>query len=520
MKITSKILAIVLLFIFAGCESQLDIDQHGVFVSMDEFYQTDEDALSASAAIYNSTSAVYFNWSYLKNFLSDDVWTGGSGPTDNPDHRSANEYTLGTDHPTIEGLYQGLYSVIFNANLVIENMEGNTEEKKRVIAEAKFFRAFAHFELVTLWGTAPVIDHVLPAQNPEVVNGTPQQAWTLIEQDLIEACPDLPKKSGINDNSAIVNRVTWGAAMSYLGKAYVFQEKWSDAASILNEVINSAQYELVAGSEYDYLTHSRLDNSSEAVLELQVTNDAANAGWSFNYLMSGWRAVWFSGVSDANTYTINLIDGWGFLHPRKDLYDAFVEVETATGQRLNKTIMTLDQVISSGLATGLATNVFGNEGYFNWKCRMLFEDLIYPVPGFNAFQHINNRIMRYAEVLLLAAEANLEAGNTNEALTCINEVRTRAGLPDLTAITLEDIKKEKRLELCFESIRYQDLIRWGDAEKVLADQGKVVKTLTVTDGVIDEITQPNAGFKAKNLLLPIPAKEILVNPAMKQNKGW
>lgn len=139
--------------------------------------------------------------------------------------------------------------------------------------------------------------------------------------------------------------------------------------------------------------------------------------------------------------------------------------------------------------------------------------------------------MRYAEVLLLAAEANLMAGNQSEANACLNEVRTRAKLPFKVA-TLDAIKLEKRLELCSEYTRYQDIIRWGDADSLMKNQGSKTPLLInkarsqgEPDNVVVEYVQYNTdparyGFKPKHYLLPIPATEMRLNPNMVQNEGW
>ena len=138
---------------------------------------------------------------------------------------------------------------------------------------------------------------------------------------------------------------------------------------------------------------------------------------------------------------------------------------------------------------------------------------------FQAAQYTDLKVMRYAEVLLLAAEAHLLAGNNSKALEYVNMIRTRAQETPLSNVTLNDIKTEKRLELCNECVRYQDLVRWGDAQTAMADQGKVVPVYTTT-GVQWNFKNDNYGFKEKNKLLPIPLKEIELNPNMTQNPNW
>lgn len=127
--------------------------------------------------------------------------------------------------------------------------------------------------------------------------------------------------------------------------------------------------------------------------------------------------------------------------------------------------------------------------------------------------------MRYAEVLLLAAEANVMAGK--DGAKYINEVRTRAHLSPLATVTLDDVKKEKRLELCLEGCRFIDLVRWGDAASVLANQGKKITMFTTSETTATVQENTGAGFVAgKHELLPFPEKEMILNANMRQNNGW
>lgn len=201
------------------------------------------------------------------------------------------------------------------------------------------------------------------------------------------------------------------------------------------------------------------------------------------------------------------------------LYDAFVAMEGENGYRLNSTIRSASQMTALGISIQPGANMVGHEGYFMWKNRALKEDCIYDASYFQALQYINLRVMRYAEVLLMAAEAHVQSGNSSKALNYINQIRTRAQLPSLTSVTLDDVKKEKRLELCLENVRFQDLVRWGDAETVMGNQGKQIPSYSA-GGVAFEFDNSTYGFKAKHKLLPIPRKEIELNPNMVQNDNW
>ena len=341
--------------------------------------------------------------------------------------------------------------------------------------------------------------------------------WAIVESDLTEAINSgtLPSKSGVNDEETGI-RATKELAQALLGKAYLFEGKYGEAASMLDNVINSGKYALFTDG-YDLQFHAPYNNNCESLFELQKRNDQEQISMDFVFIMQGWRTDKLSYSGEAASV---LAQGmYGFMNPRKSLYDAFVAWEGANGYRLNKTMMTYDQVENFGVKLQAGQFLYGSEGYFMYKNQSFKEDLVIDFSGFQCFQFTDLKVMRYAEVLLLAAEAQLQAGNSGKALDYINQIRTRAQETPLSSVSLNDIKTEKRLELCNEAVRYQDLVRWGDAEAAMKDQGKEIPSFTTT-GVEWNFKNQNYGFKEKNKLLPIPLKEIELNPNMTQNANW
>lgn len=266
------------------------------------------------------------------------------------------------------------------------------------------------------------------------------------------------------------------------------------------------------------LHHAVANSCSEAMLEIQKRNDPEQA-WAqmtMTYIMSGWRS------SLLNMGSMNEIASgtYGFMNPTKALYDAFVAREGRDGYRLKSTIRTYDELNAQyGLTVNSGERLVGHEGFFNWKNRALKEDCVMDASYFQALQYINLRVMRYAEVLLLAAEAHVMSGGSR-ADEYVNAIRSRARLQPLSGVTLDDIKAEKRLELCFECVRYQDLVRWGDAPTYLGQQGKAVPAFSTKGLEAKAFENASYGFKEKHKLLPIPRKEIELNGNMKQNTGW
>lgn len=529
----------------AGCEDRLNIEKHGSLGGPENYYQTDEEAEAAVASMLISWRDMYSNWFYVKNCLSDDAYTGGGSRGDNAMMEQLNEFTFFTDNGLISGLYSGLYAVVYKANLIIENVTGDSPVMRRAVAEAKFYRAWAYFELVTLWGTAPLVDHLLAPSEYHVSNSTPEALWAFVEQNLEEAISSgaLPSKANVEDADA-TSRVTLETAKAYLGKAYLFQGKYSDAAVVLDEVIDSKKYELYQG-DFDMLGHAVTNNCSESMLEVQRRKNSEQAWNQFVqfYIMLGWRTSHMSYGPKALFEEGIAMGTYGFFNPTKSLYDAFVEREGVEGYRLKSTMRTYEQMNEVEMAINPGLYLVGNEGYFFWKTRLLGSDNIIDQSWFQSLQYTNLRVMRYAEVLLMAAEAHvMGGGSADKAVKYINEIRTRAKLAPLSSVTLDDVKKEKRLELCLESVRFQDLVRWGDAKAVLCEQGKFIPAygyfpkIDPSTGEVMKDAQGNPifefklepentknsvyGFQDKHMLLPIPYTELNVNPNIKQNTGW
>ena len=205
---------------FVSCEDKLDIQKHGNLGSMDDFYTNDENVMQATASLYTEMRDIYYNWFLTLNLLSDDLYAGGGSRGDNGEMEKLNEYTFDSDHSMIQSLYSGLYGVIYKANLIIDKVEGETAVAKRAINEAKVFRAWAHFELVTLWGTAPVVDHLLEPGEYRKPNSDPSETWALVESDLTEAINSgtLPSKTSASDEETGI-RITKETAQAFLGKA-------------------------------------------------------------------------------------------------------------------------------------------------------------------------------------------------------------------------------------------------------------------------------------------------------------
>ncbi len=508
-----------------GCEKQLDIAQHGNVGPVEEFYQTDDDALHAAASMYIGVSSLHTNWFLLNNALSDDSYAGGAQRGDYADMEYLNEYNFSADNSYIQSVYTNLYAAIYRANCVLDALADDTEVKRQVLAEGRVLRAWEHMQLVALFGAIPIVDHVLGQSEYRPSPGVVSETWEWIENELIEAINSgwLPSKTDKDDHDTTC-RITKEVAQGFLGKAYIYQEKYAEAAAMLDNVINSGLYALYDG-DYEDILHAPFDNCCESFFEVQKRNNLSLADYVYSTMWAyyGMKVTKLDMDEIVRDYFASS-QGSGFGYPQKGLYEAFLEWEGADGYRFNKVIKTMDYLahdVEYPITISPGEQLYGCEGYIFWKYRCLASDQI--VTGVTGSQFTNAPIMRYAEVILLAAEAHLLNGNQSKALEYINLIRDRARETPLSSVTFDDIKTEKRLELCMEAVRFQDLIRWGDAENALKNQGQYIyHTKYENDEVIVEVdfTNTQYGFKTKNWLLPVPTKEIDVNPNARQNDGW
>ena len=186
----------------SSCSNKLNIPQHGV-LNYETFYQTDEDAENAIIACYLQMRGLSYNYNLGKNMLTDDFWAGGGGRNDNAELEQLNEFTFGTEQSMLEGMFTSYYQIIYKANVVLGHVAADSEIKNRAIAEAKVFRAWSYFELISMWGNPPLVDHELLPSEYQKPNGTTEELWGLVEKDLTEAIASgfLTEKSSLNEKS-------------------------------------------------------------------------------------------------------------------------------------------------------------------------------------------------------------------------------------------------------------------------------------------------------------------------------
>ncbi|WP_372754467.1 RagB/SusD family nutrient uptake outer membrane protein [Labilibaculum sp.] len=509
-----KIPFLLLVLSLASCNEDefLSIDETGA-LSSDVYLSTEAEVESAMAGVYNKIQLLQSNdsWQSLylaKNLPADDCLAGSSSG-DQTDYQYLDDFQISSDNTKVEAIWTNLYTVINRANTIINDADPTISDNVvEMIAEAKAIRAYSYLELATLFGGVPIrTENAVEASDYHLARSTADEVYAQIETDFLEAIEDLPLKSEYA--SADKYRMSKGAAQGFLGKAYLYQEEYAKAATQFENVISSVEYDLV--SDFSTVWKQAEEFGNESLFETSYTSTMAYTWSTYSWdsseecnievQLQGPRSAIF--VLGNTSLEIN--NGWGFNMPSEKIALAF-DAE-ADAVRKAATVMSADDFIATGgsIADGIEAFVTHDyEGYMRlkyatWKSETdndATPDLNYTT---------NFRLLRYADILLMAAEAHNALGEDATALTELNEVRTRAGLANVSAsgdALFDAIVTERQLELCFEGVRYWDLIRWGLAEQELG----------------------SLGYESnKNELFPIPDNEIISNNLIDladQNPGY
>lgn len=489
----STILALAVLISISGCKKFLDQPVPGK-LSEEEFYKTDEDANLAIIAVYDILQSDYWNGGWnsmlmLKVMPSDESNAGGANDGDQPGYQDLDKYRATSMNDKVSMAWQKCYVGIYRANKIINKIQQENDLRKRIVAEAKFLRAYNYFDLVTLWGDVPLVtDDVDPTKYTEVGRTPKADVYKRIEADLKEAIDVLPLKSAYSPVDKF--RVSKGAAQALLGKVYLYQKNWNEAVKYFNFVIDSKEYDLEATTAAAFSKKNEF--GKESLFEISYSNTSAydygNFPWSgtpeSNIHVQLWGPRGDAGYVKATADS--LLGGWGMNLPKRKLYNAYV----AAGDEIRRknTVMSIEELRAGGGAFNEA-GVFDFDGVFQRKYGSFASQSGGSVSELN--YGTNWRFIRYADVLLMSAEANYRAGDEPGARRELKKVRLRSNLGEITAAgdaLFQAIVKERQLELAFEGFRYLDLIRWDLAVQELGTLGFVA---------------------GKHELLPIPNNEVV-----------
>ena len=420
----------------------------------EEFFNSEADYQKALIAAYDGLQSTYVNV-MLGEIASDNTLCGGESATDVIGFQEIDDMIHTPNNANLRDIWNWMYGAVNRANFILE-FQNKTDfpNKNNVIGQARFLRAYYNFELVKWFGDIPMlIDKRIQFGDQFSIDRTPKaQVYELIQQDLIYAVANLPYVQ------SETGRVTKGAAQALLGKAYLFQNKFDEAATVLQDLINNGPYDLV--TDYSTIFENDNENNIESVFEVQYT-DKEGAGFGCLQCSEGNVAVGFNGIRN---YTGPVFEsGFSFNVPVQEAVDAFEDGDS----RKDVAILDIDAWASANNAT--FSTGYEHTGYYNRKYIARQGDL--NTGDANLTNPNNYRAIRFADVLLMAAEAfnKKTSPDDSTARTYLNRVRRRAFgdlLHDVTtsgANLTNDIYKERRVELVGEGHRFFDLVRTGRA---------------------------------------------------------
>jgi hypothetical protein len=490
LKQFTSLLIIVLLS--TACSKFVDYNPHEDFqITSDDYLKTADDYSKMVIGVYSPLQWIYAN-NVIGDIASDNSVSGGENATDVIGFQQIDDYTTTTTNSYLTEAWKSCYEGINRANYLHENKTKlDFVGKEALYGEVYFLRAYYYFELVRMFGDVPLFTAKrLTASDSKAFTRAPKaDVYKQMEADLTAAIAVLPP------TNVQKGRVTKYAAQALLGKVLLYQGKYDAAATMLENVI-SGPFNLVTNFGDIFLQSG--ENGVESVFEVQYSNASPFYDWSNPGRGQGNLAVQICGIRNL-TGNSPYGQGWSINLPTANLASAF----TAGDKRKDVTVLDIEAYSKANPSFGITYTVapYKNTGLYNQK--------YLPRKGETSGQvelnYLNNyRSIRFADVLLMAAEANNRATAPNDAKaqTYLNRVRQRAFGDNLhnitsTGATLKQaIWDERRLELAMEGDRFFDLVRTGQAATKIT------------------------GFKAnKNELFPIPQQEIDIS-GLTQNPGY
>ena len=530
---TLKYYIFALLLVFTGCRDYLTEIEPGTTLLNDFFTSTAAAKQNVTGCYvplmweYNNT---YLSEWFIGDIVSDDALKGGGSTSDMADAYDMENWRTTSQNTLLLDFYRAQYQGIARCNLAIKyitNMEIGTDSiftptmKNNLLGEAHYLRAYYYFRLVRVFAGVPITTEVIDnSDNWGVPRASTEQVYNLILEDLTKANYMLPVRSAMKAED--LGRATKGAAQAMLLKVnlYMASPYWNkqltqDAATYYaaakqwgDSIIASGEYSLCPNYEDNFTLAG--ENGQESVFEIQYMEVPwGDYGEGFGFTAGSFTQILMRSRSSL------IGGGWGFDHPTQNLYDEFEPTD------IRRDVAILNPVDS--LIETPSVEIYLGSRYLNNKYGM-YRDPADQGGGYGKWSlhatrgPLNNRQIRYADVLLMYAEACLGAGDEATARTYINKVRQRVGLADVATADNATLRHERRVELAMEGHRWFDLVRWegvaGNGLKAHMDAYKATESAEAQSHIQEFVA-------GKHEIFPIPQEEIQLNPTeMKQNNGY
>lgn len=526
-----------------SCTAWLDIDKKGV-IAEDEYYASDSHAEALLANMYASlqgangvagSSGIYNPQLMILNYSADDILAAGGNAEDHGEFRVFDEFRYDDSNAALLNLYNGYVTGINAANLIIshftnENADGEepfftSEYTEQCVAEARVLRAYLHMMMALTWYAPNIVDRLIDVDEYPVQASSQSEVlkWVIAECEKAIQSGSLPERQGPNDKLATV-RASVGFAQFVAGKAAVFNNEMDKARKYLGALIDSGDYVLTPSEEYWTNFHRAGDGNSEKIFELNFIEDPnfTYDGWAIGQPI--WRGRWMvanvlcwrTGSLPSTPTVIEKLPGtgggWGGGAIQEDFAEKFLKHDGNSPRRLacflteEEWLYEMDwsgSTVNDGTLEqkkrdpmrGISSQsgLYSHGPYFEWKTmvyhnppKILAGDKTYPADniasmGGNSNQ-TNFNLARYAEALLLYAEACIGSSDETKGLKALQAVQQRSGSGKLSLkLTIEAVMEEKQYEMWFESCRFHDLVRWS--KKGFVDLNKVFNTSRIHERI-------------------------------------
>ncbi len=554
--------------VFASCESRLDIPQKGV-VSYDSFYASDADAEAALASMYANylgnvaaTEGIDNPEQVILNYSADDILAAGGNKADHEPFRWFCEFRYDDSNGTLKQAYQRYYYAVYHANLVISNFtnenRAGTEPKftsaytAQCVAEARVMRAYLHMMLALSWYNPPIMDRLY--EGDELPTNAESQAqvleWVIAECEKAISSGSLLKRNGTGDKDATA-RMSVGFAQFVAGKAAMFNNDPATARKYLGDLINSGNYALVPSEDYWINFHIAGDGSVEKIFEpnfIEDPNFTNNAWGSGQPIMRGrWMVAnvfcWRTDALASSPTVHTGISGWNGGAVEPGFAEKFL-AHDGDSPRRRASFLTADEWLyemdwdGSKVNNGTleekkadpnrgiksAAGIYSHGKFFEWKHmvfinppQILTGGKSYPSDNVSGLGPASNQknfnVARYAEALLLYAEACIGSADEAKGLAALNAVQERSGSGKISSkLTFEDVMLEKQFEMWFENCRFHDLVRWSKQNKInIKDYFNSEYHRNVPIVYDEYFMDGKPGYQKEHKLYTEPAGDIIYN---------